>query len=553
VEVAAEPARPRPDPGPAPAADPDYLPFVELVAQYQSLSGVAELRLGPFAGNFPRDSFGPYLKQQDALRHWDRICQKMFTAENLQDLSRLAQIVPLAEKFAAEFPANPHVRYLLGTLLARRGQYTPAIQAFEGASGLGYGPEAARGAAVCAFKLGDPVRAAWRLIRFLAKRPADDDPGPFFVFLRVVDEARAYQAWDELLAAVTDADPPPPAAALLLNGLAYCLRRNDLTAEAVAAYRLAAQDPPPAGPDLVRAARPLVDRLLPLGSSAWPDLQARLSEEERRRQQAEEAAAWEERRREQERQAGTRPNGEIHFYHRSRQFGKIRDEDGVERFFHLNSVADPDLRTQLEAGAVPPPIPVAFAPGRGRDDLPTALTVRPARTVEQAVARAEALAREGRYYEAIAMVERLKVGGRLAPEHDALVAGWREANRAKTAAPAARPKAGSVYDRAKAAHRDKDFAEAERLYREAIGKRVRYESAVKDLATLLQQARRPDAAIQVLKEHDPERFDDPIAALNVLSTLYEHSNRNREAIPVLRLIRAQSRRPTTPGSTSGWP
>ncbi len=171
------------------------------------------------------------------------------------------------------------------------------------------------------------MRAAWWLIRHIAKRTDDTDDTPPHVFLRLIEVGKAYHAWADLLSAVTGAATPPQTVAWLFSGLAFCLKRNGRLDDALSAFRLGRQSPPPAGSRLTDAVRPLLAALVPLGSpTAWADLRSRLSADEQQKVEAEKEAAWLER--EKEKQSGLRPDGEVIFNQRHRQFGKIRAHSG---------------------------------------------------------------------------------------------------------------------------------------------------------------------------------------------------------------------------------
>lgn len=99
------------------------------------------------------------------------------------------------------------------------------------------------------------------------------------------------------------------------------------------------------------------------------------------------------------------------------------------------------------------------------------------------------------------------------------------------------PKGHGNYDKAKRAQlRDHDFQEAERLYKIAITENNdKTESAVKDLASLLQQQGRFDEAVAILKSNH-KRFYKSITYNNTLATLYQHQGFYDNAIETLRLL-----------------
>lgn len=97
------------------------------------------------------------------------------------------------------------------------------------------------------------------------------------------------------------------------------------------------------------------------------------------------------------------------------------------------------------------------------------------------------------------------------------------------------PIGANPYARAKRAQlRDGDLAQAEKLFREAIKAGDNTESAVKDLATLLQQLGRLPEAIELLELHHKRQAGSQTNPYdNVLATMYQQSDRHKEAIAIL--------------------
>lgn len=103
------------------------------------------------------------------------------------------------------------------------------------------------------------------------------------------------------------------------------------------------------------------------------------------------------------------------------------------------------------------------------------------------------------------------------------------------------PKGQSPYARAKRAQlADQDLGAAESLFRLAIQQEDKAESAVKDLASLLQQQGRVDDAISLLSSR--RRSHKGVSPYdNMLATLYQHLGRHDEALQLLEgLLRGAS-------------
>ena len=107
------------------------------------------------------------------------------------------------------------------------------------------------------------------------------------------------------------------------------------------------------------------------------------------------------------------------------------------------------------------------------------------------------------------------------------------------------PKGMGPYARAKRAQLvDQDLDTAENLFKQAIRQRDKPESAVKDLASLLQQQGRVEDAI-ILLENNSKRFIGS-SYDNMLATLYQHTGRHEDAIEVL--TRLSAARPLKKGT-----
>lgn len=95
------------------------------------------------------------------------------------------------------------------------------------------------------------------------------------------------------------------------------------------------------------------------------------------------------------------------------------------------------------------------------------------------------------------------------------------------------PKGTGPYARARRAQLvDQDPENAEKFLKQAVRENDKKGSAIKDLASLLQQRGRAQEAISLLTEH-VRQFQHDVAYDNMLATLYQHANRHDDAIDVL--------------------
>ena len=89
---------------------------------------------------------------------------------------------------------------------------------------------------------------------------------------------------------------------------------------------------------------------------------------------------------------------------------------------------------------------------------------------------------------------------------------------------------------------DQDFEAAEKLLRQAIDCNDRLESAVKDLASLLQQQGRAEDAIALLESNSDRNKDGSYD--NMLATQYQHANRHDDAIRILKRLIERATKPS---------
>ncbi|EDN71324.1 TPR repeat containing protein [Beggiatoa sp. PS] len=97
---------------------------------------------------------------------------------------------------------------------------------------------------------------------------------------------------------------------------------------------------------------------------------------------------------------------------------------------------------------------------------------------------------------------------------------------------------GELYKKARVVHERKNFQLAEKYYREAISHNDRKESAIKDLASLLQQKRTQEdtkEAIKILEKYRPQMYDQA-SVDNMLVVYYRLDERYHDVIELSRKI-----------------
>ena len=209
-------------------------------------------------------------------------------------------------------------------------------------------------------------------------------------------------------------------------------------------------------------------------------------------------------------------------------YGFLRDQDGQEYFFHGSAVVDADLLTRLKDLSFRQEIPVIFQLGQGpRGDI-IAVSIAAFRTVDEMFNLALKYADEGEYHKAINQIKKVLDSESDYPKAQVLYDTWREYARVEGV-----PKGSNPYARAKQVQLiEKNLERAEKLFRTAIKQRDNWESAVKDLAMLLDQQGRAEEAIELLEKYRGV-FSGKQSLDNLLIRLYSKAEHYDQAITLL--------------------
>lgn len=220
--------------------------------------------------------------------------------------------------------------------------------------------------------------------------------------------------------------------------------------------------------------------------------------------------------------------GAVYSYKHDNGFGFLRDKNGAEYFFH-HSAVDRTLLDQIKTLQYGDEIPVNFELGQGQkgDRDIIAVVVSPYYTIEDLFELAKRYADDGNYSLAISQIRKV-----LAIEPDnskaiELYDKWREYARMTGV-----PQGSNPYARAKRLQLvEKDFEGAKHLFETAIKKNDNFESAVKDLAQLLNQLGQSNEAIKVLKKYR-NRIMNKQSLDNLLADIYRKAEQYDNAVTI---------------------
>lgn len=219
--------------------------------------------------------------------------------------------------------------------------------------------------------------------------------------------------------------------------------------------------------------------------------------------------------------------GYIYTYKRDRNFGFLEDFYGTNYFFHRSAIIDDALFNMLNDSTCVEKIPVVFETAQGPKG-PVAIQISLLRTTDEIFKLATEYANDGDYSKAISHIKRVLAINPNCSDAIKKYEEWRDYARISGV-----PKGLNPYARGRRAQLiQKNFKEAERLFREAILQGDNVESAVKDLAAVLVQQGFHKEAIKVLEKnrkitHDKSSVD------NLLINIYRGAGEYEKAIDLL--------------------
>ena len=212
-------------------------------------------------------------------------------------------------------------------------------------------------------------------------------------------------------------------------------------------------------------------------------------------------------------------------------FGFITANEDQAFFFRIDDVPDDTLRQALLDGSWRTIGEVEFdVLAAGGHKYSRAANVMRRQGSEALLLRARDLLQSSQYEQAMGIVRRVLSTD---PRNEYALQFETKVKQAMRRGGIALPAGNGPYARAKRSQlADHDFQTAERLLNQAIRDDDNRESAIKDLASLLQQQGRVGEAIALLEEHSRDiKGISPYD--NMLATHYQHAERHDDAIRVL--------------------
>ena len=498
--------------------------FTRIKAKFSAAVPRARLEPPDPDFRFPETEFPPHVVP-DVRREWDQVRDRYSYALKVKELNRLNSIVAqILAPLQSRYPGSATTRALLGRVLLKLNRQSDALEHLSAAAALSDAPEQwlALAAAACE----NSALQCYALRRYFRLAPPTRGEDPWFRYLAVALEhcdlrnaAQIIRHWQEELETATEVRR------LLSESVIYLLSRLEADALAMRAANTLVRSSANLSPDweeaLVNGA-PCSDELLateerfvrptvPTPAAAAGPVSPLYAND------------------------GT-PSGRIASFGNQR-FGFIDAHSGGTHYFRIDDVADERLRDALLDGSWRTFGAVEFQllPSYGHK-YDRATDVLPLQNSDSLLERARHLLTIGQAPKAMPLVRRLLAADPNDPAACQLEREIKEEIRKGLRDGTGLPKGKGPYARAKRAQLvDLDLQKAEELLNQAIQQKDKPESAVKDLASLLNQLGRVNEAITLL-ENNSKRTRGVSPYDNMLATLYQHADRHDEAIRVLKRL-----------------
>ncbi len=503
---------------------------IEIEVRFRENIANASLDLLPPNFLFPESGFRPKDRER-VQKEWNRLRNQYEYAHKIKELSRLNQQLAAWRQLAEGFPFVSAIHFNIGGICGILGNQVDALRSFQLACSLSDSSENWYGLAATARQLKRDGLVCYALERYFQHVAPADMLSAWYVFVSHLPKFQNYRA----LAGVFEANVQKTASEqqirLVLETGVYLLKSSGRYGHALEVLSEMIERPPEASHAVALLSSLLLD---------FPQVPT----EEFQQVVASVAIP----RVKPEGPRGTsleiQPLGYVTSYFGSRGFGFIEASSGETYFFHVNSVEDNTLKADLdhyESGAkLPVWYVVRESPGHKYAQARNLIKFE---SPEDIIARAKTLANDRKFAMALAEIQKVS---RFDPGNSSaleLERKWQTIADLGRKPQIPLPRGKGSYHRAKQADNvEKNYGLAEQLYQQAIQEGDNKDSAVKDLAALLQKQTRHEEAIALLQQHRPN-MQDKRAVDNIIATFYQHMGRHHDAVLVLqRLLESTPRR-----------
>ncbi len=502
------------------SVEPEILKrLIEIEARFQAKLQAAKIEIKAPDFAFPADEFkGQH--RTDAVTLWSRIKDKYEYAAKINELSakfgRIQPIINDLQTLADWFPTAPVVKRHLAYFNWLSGNERKATEYYKDAAVASSEGHDWYNVAVLALKNGQEALACYGLEQFFHHASVTEEANAWYIYIGLLNKFCSYStlaAWLE----TTKRDFSEAEERILLQTGIYLLQVTERKELAEQLVRKWEEGQPP--------------KVLALGAlkqldgqpdGAYQQAVSRLSTEREARKKLPLI------------ETSPQSNGHIYKYLPARNFGFLRGGDGGNYFFHRSAIVDDELFDRIGNLKLGEQIPVVFETAQGPKG-PLAVGVSLYRTIDEMFELAIKYANDGEYPKAIAQVRKVLALNLEYPAAQESYEKWREYARVTGV-----PRGSNPYARAKRVQLiEKDLERAAQLLQTAIKQGDNVESAIKDLAALLDQQGRPQEAIDLLMKNR-KRISDQQSVDNMLVGLYRNARQDDQVIALLAKRLAQA-------------
>lgn len=475
---------------------------------------------------FPEKSFSKiYL--EEARKEWVRIKNKYEYISKMKEYKSFTAIISSLRELLVRFPNIPEIYYNIGCLECKVEKYIDALETFKKIVTISDNSDYWFNLAATAHYLEREALTCYALEKYFLKCCPNKISSEWCVFIKLLPKFQNYRVFSNFIKTHEHKIKSLEKKDFILDSGLYILISSGHKNKAIELFPEIEIEPI----NQSRFISIIASLILDLPQVPTEDYQSIIEEMSPKQLEF----------KKHEQNLLIEPTGYITSYDSSRGYGFIESVNRKTYFFHISSVDDISLKVELEYYKIGQRIPVNFSnqvsPGHKYE---MAVKLTKCENITSLMEHASNLAKIGKIPDAIAKIRTVL---KIQPENEEahkLEEQWKKAARPSPGQYVGLPKGKGPYARAKRAEQaDENFLSAEKLYKEAIEINDNFESAIKDLASLLQRENRISEAISLLKQNE-KRVHNKRSLNNVLANLYQQIGEHKNAIEILKQLLADT-------------
>jgi len=495
----------------------------ELIREFKGVKLSLKLKQPVFSFPLKSLSLNDYIRGE-IKRKWDKIINLYHYYIKRRNLKQLEYLARELRKLGEIYPVTGVFYYDAGCFVYILDKYREAMRDFEKAFEVENLPDYVFNLACAALQLKDYEKAYNSLVVYFETTSSLADVDAWITFCKLIFSLKKYTDFKKIVNSImsmmknkqTQSQTNFDEFQLLCKSVVYLLRENGRMAEAVQLLRLLDDKKLD-----FNKANSMINFCLENLSPEYSTVEPIRIEPEVKKPLVEPIHS--------KTKVKLSPSGFIIEYDHSKKFGFISDGKRWY-FFHRSSIIDDDLLKILEkySSRKGMKLPVVFEKAQGIKG-PVAVKVSKFREIGELYKLALKKAEAGEYPNAIYQIKKVLSIDPNYKDASNLLEKWREYSRISGV-----PSSSKPYARAKRAELvERDLEKAERLFREAIAKGDNVESALKDLASILDRQGRTLEAIKLLEKNE-RRISNRRSFEHIITHLYQKVGQYDKAIALLR-------------------